>query len=529
MLTIENLSYSHPNKDLLFQGLHWSVNKLEKVALVGNNGVGKTTFLKIIAGELSPTIGTVSTDEAPYYIPQVFGQYNHLSIAQALQVEEKLTALHGILNGDASAENFQQLKEDWTIEERCQSALSYWGLENVQLFDKLNSLSGGQKTKVFLAGLLIHNPAFILLDEPTNHLDLSSRELLISYLHSVKSTVIVVSHDRKLLNSLNTTCELLADGIKTYGGNYEFYKAQKDIELEALSQEIRSKEKALKNAKATERDALERKKRQDARAKKYLSSAGLPKIVSNAWKGNAEKSAGKLAGVHAEKTSIIKEELSNLRANQPLEDQMKLDFESSALHTGKNIFLAENMNFSYPGEGPVWKENITLRILSGDRLVIKGDNGSGKTTLIKLILGVLKPTEGESLVASVKHVYIDQDYSLIKDDLTVLEQAMAYNVSSLLDHEVKTRLNRFLFSKDEWDKPCSYLSGGEKMRLVICCLNISNQAPDIMVLDEPTNNLDIQNIDILTNAVNDYLGTLIVVSHDAVFLESINISKTVEL
>ena len=203
MLILKNVSYTHPNKELLFDNINFTVNHQDKIALIGNNGIGKSTLLKIISKKLQPANGQIQIDSEPYYIPQIFGQYNHLTIAQALGIEEKLNALKEILNGNATEENFNALNDDWTIEERCNEALNYWQLNNLDLTQKIETLSGGQKTKVFLACISIHQPELIFLDEPSNHLDISSRQLLYDFIQFTKSTLIVVSHDRKLLNLLN--------------------------------------------------------------------------------------------------------------------------------------------------------------------------------------------------------------------------------------------------------------------------------------------------------------------------------------
>ena len=207
-------------------------------------------------------------------------------------------------------------------------------------------------------------------------------------------------------------------------------------------------------------------------------------------------------------------------------DKMKFGLDHSGLHKGKTLFTATDMNFSYDSQ-PLWTNDLNFQITSGERIVLKGLNGSGKTTLIKIILGSLETKTVYR--ADNKSVYIDQDYSLIDNNLKVYEQAQQFNTSALQEHEIKIRLTRFLFTKEDWNKPCSALSGGEKMRLMLCCLTINNQSPDIIVLDEPTNNLDIRNIEILTAAVNEYQGTLIVVSHDEHFLEQINVERIIEL
>jgi ATPase subunit of ABC transporter with duplicated ATPase domains len=525
MLFLQDLSYLHPNKELLFENIYLTVNRRDKIALIGNNGSGKSTLLKLIAGELLPHEGQLILDTVPYYIPQLFGQYNHLTVAQALRIDGKLSALQQILAGHVTEHNLNLLNDDWTIEERCQEALQYWQLNELSLSQPMATLSGGQKTKVFLAGIHIHQPQLVLLDEPSNHLDTAGRELLYEFIAATTCALIVVSHDRKLLNGLPAIAELSKRGLTLYGGNYDFYAEQKAIANNALSQDIQSKEKALRKAKEKERETMERQQKLDARGKRKQEKAGVARIMMNTLRNNAENSTAKIKGAHGEKISGIADELQALRNELPDIDRMQLGFDNTSLHQGKVLFTATGINHVY-GNHRLWKEDLDWQINSGERIAIKGLNGSGKTTLIKIILGELEPTTGAVFRADYKSVYIDQDYSLINNQQTVYEQARQYNKTGLQEHEIKIRLNRFLFSKDDWDKPGNTLSGGERMRLLLCCLTISNQAPDIIMLDEPTNNLDIQNIEILTAAINAYTGTLLVVSHDEHFLEQVNVKGT---
>ena len=528
MLILKNLFYTHTDKSLLFNNINLNIATGAKVALLGNNGVGKSTLLKVIAGLLPASEGSVQADTRPYYVPQVFGQYDNLTVAQALQVDDKLNALQQILNGDTYDLNYSVLNDDWTIEERCNEALQRWQLNDVNPQQAMNTLSGGQKTRVLLAGIYVNNPEFILLDEPTNHLDTTGRSLLYDLAEYSASTLLIVSHDRKLLNKLNTICELTCNGINIYGGNYDFYAAQKELESAALNDDVRNTEKTLRKAKEKEREITERQQKLNARGRKKQEKAGLPTIVMHSFKNNAEKSTSKLKDVHAEKTAAIEEELYALRNALPNIDTMKLGFDDALLHKGKILFRAEYINFSY-GNSLLWQNNLSFEITSGERIALKGQNGSGKTTLIKIILGELNVEKGTVYTAINNTVYIDQDYSLINNQLSVYQQAQLFNTAALQEHEIKNRLNRFLFTKASWDKSCSGLSGGERMRLILCCLTISNKAPDMIILDEPTNNLDIQNINILTTAINQYKGTLIVVSHDTVFLEEIGVNRNIEI
>lgn len=525
MLIAQGISYTLSNRDLLFTDIDLAINKQEKIALIGNNGSGKSTLLKILAGNLPPSNGRVKADAKPYYVPQLFGQFNDYSVARALQIEDKLNALEEILKGHATDENLAALDDDWTIEERCQEAFAHWKLGELDPTQKMETLSGGQKTRVFLAGILIHNPEIVLLDEPSNHLDALGRNILYDYITTTTGTLMVVSHDRTLLNLLNTVFELSQRGITVYGGNYDFYAEQKKIAYEALQQDLKSKEKALRKAKETEREAMERQQKLDARGKKKQEKAGLPTIMMKTFRNNAEKSTARMKDVHDEKVEGISQELNQLRKTLPDVNKMKMDLDDSALHRGKILVTAKDINFGYD-DRLLWKHALSFQIASGDRIVVKGANGSGKTTLIKMILGKGESHSGTLERAGVKSIYIDQDYSLIDNTRSVYEQAQQFNSGALEEHEVKIRLNRFLFTKAYWDKPCKVLSGGEKMRLILCCLMINHQAPDMIVLDEPTNNLDIQNIEILTAAINEYQGTLLVVSHDAYFLKQINVERS---
>lgn len=528
MLILKKLSYIFPNKDVLFSDISLTINRQEKISLIGKNGVGKSTLLKIITGDLQHLDGQYTVQAKPYYIPQIFGQFNHLSIAQALGVEQKLLAFQAILEGDASEDNYRLLDDDWTIESRCEEALAYWQLSDFDLNQSLASLSGGQKTRVLLAGMSIHQAELVLMDEPSNHLDLSGRQRLYEFIESTSSSLLIVSHDRTLLNLLDVTCEMKRDGIVSYGGNYDFYVQQKQIEQKALQHALQSKEKSLRKAKNKQRETLQRQNKLDARGRKKQIKSGVPKIVMNKMKNDAENSSSKLKHIHEKKMGSLSLELKDLREALPEIDNMTFGFEDSGLHRGKILFQAVDMNFRYDKE-QIWEETLNIEICSGERIALKGLNGSGKTTFIRLMLGELEAGTGTIKRADFSSVYIDQDYSLIRNQKTVLEQAESFNDSVLKEHEIKTRLTRFLFPKEVWDKSCQALSGGERMRLMLCCLTINQQSPDLIVLDEPTNNLDIQNIEILTKAINAYQGTLIVVSHDQRFLEEIEIQRSIEL
>ena len=541
-ISIQQISYIHPDKEVLFSDLNFAISKGQKLGLVGNNGCGKSTLLQIIAGQLSPSSGVIVRPDDLYYIPQHFGQYDSLTIAQALQIERKQQALHAILAGDVSNENFTILNDDWNIEERSIAALDLWGLGQFTLSYPMNLLSGGEKTRVFLAGMDIHHPSVILMDEPTNHLDSSGRQRLYDWVEKYRSTLLVVSHDRTLLNLLPEICELEKHQINYYGGNYEFYKEQKTLMQEALQQRIEEKEKALGIARKVARETAERRDKQNVRGEKSNIRKGGPRIVLNALQGKSEKSTSKLTGVHQEKAEKLTNERNQLRGSLSPTAALKTDFNSSSLHTGKILVTAKEINFSYHSNSinndiqensiskqQLWQAPVSFQLKSGDRLRIEGANGSGKTTLLKLITGQLQPQEGTLTRTDFSYVYLNQEYSIIDDRNSILEQAYAFNSRNLPEHEIKIILNRYLFPASEWDKSCRKLSGGEKMRLAFCCLMISNNTPDMFILDEPTNNLDIQSIEIITATIKNYAGTVIAISHDNYFIQEIGVEQCILL
>ena len=527
-IIIKDLSYTHTDKEVLFSNLNLIINSGEKTALTGNNGCGKSTLMRILAGEVSPGAGSVHCSGHLYYVPQHFGQYDGRTVAQVLGIDRKLTALCAILNGDAAEEHFARLDDDWNIEERTQAVLHAWHLNGISLLRPLEGLSGGEKTRLFLAGMELKEPDTLLLDEPTNHLDTAGRKRLYDFVHRTSATVLVISHDRTLLNLLPAICVLSRNGLACYGGNYDFYKEQKEVHRNALQQQLEEKEKALRLARKTAREMEERKARQNTRGEKASIKKGIPRILLGGLKNHAENSSSKLSNVHAEKTDKIQQEITNLKGSLPQTNKLKTDFNASALHIGKILVTAQNINFHYPDSNTnLWTVPLSFQLRSGNRFCIKGDNGSGKTTLLRLITGELTPTGGTIERADFTYVYLDQEYSLIQNEYTVSEQAEAFNLRHLPEHEIKTVLNRYLFPQDVWNKPCGKLSGGEKMRLAFCCLMIADNTPDLFILDEPTNNLDIESIEIITATIRNYQGTVLAVSHDRDFLKETGIEQEI--
>lgn len=527
-LIVKSISYIHPDRSRLFSKISFTVAQGQKIALVGNNGVGKSTLLKMIAGTLRPSEGEIILSGKPYYIPQHTGQFDYLTIAGALGVEKKLKALQAILRGEANFENLTVLDDDWDIEERCKAAFSLWGISYLKPEQSMNLLSGGEKTKVFLSGISIYSPPLILLDEPSNHLDGESREILYGFIRKSKTTLLAVSHDRTLLDLFDVTLELTADSIETYGGNYSFYKTAKEQKLQALHNRLEAGETLLKKTRQKAREMTEQRQKLEVRGNKQGEKKGLPKIVRGNLQRKAEQSTAHLKDTQNGKMEAVSESIRTIKEQIRKEETLKITLSNPGLHKGKILVKGEGLMFSF-GEQTLWKKPLDFMIWSGDRIRIEGRNGTGKTTLAKLLMKTLHPGSGNLFVADFSSIYVDQDYSLLDHSLTVIEQVWKFNKRHLSESDLKMLLHRHQFTSETWTKKCGQLSGGEKMKLLFCCITISDNIPEVILLDEPTNNLDVASQEILTTALKNFGGTLIFISHDAYFVREMNVQKRIVL
>lgn len=529
MLQLHQLTYGYPNGNILFKQLDYSLAP-GLSGLTGPNGSGKSTLLQLMAGQLPAVKGRIESTEKPYYVPQHYGQFDHLTIAAVLQIEQPLKALKAILAGETTEKNFTDLGEQWDLEERLLKSFSQWELKAMSPDTPFGQLSGGMKTKVLLSGLSLHEPRCILLDEPTNHLDGSARALFYQFLQGFKGAALIVSHDRVLLDKMQSIVVLQNQELTTYGGNYQFYMEEVSRQKNALQQQLKSKSQSLKQAEELRRQVIQRKQKLDSRGKAKQEKAGLPTILQHSLKNKAENSSARLDASHGEKIDLLKSEVKSLREQDKQIAGMRLAISDSQLHRGKLLVQAEQLVFQYEGAaGPVWKTPLDFSLYSGARWVISGDNGSGKSTLMQLIQKVLEPTGGRIYAAASSLLQLDQHYQIIQPALSVMEQANLFKHPTILAHQVGIALTRFLFTPDFWDKPCSTLSGGERMRLALCCLSLKKEAPDLLLLDEPTNNLDLENLHILTEVVAAFKGTLLVTSHDPMFLQQIGITHALNL
>lgn len=529
-IQIQNLSYVPSDVSrALFYGLNLQFGQ-EKIGIVGRNGVGKSTLLKLITGELEVSAGSISSQGVISYLPQIASFQIAKTVAAAINIEEKLAALKRIQQGSSDESDYEILNDDWLVEDRAKSCLDTFDLSYLSLEQSIDDLSGGEQTRLSLTRIFMDEPDFLLLDEPTNHLDQHSRELFYNAIDNFSGGVIVASHDRALLNKMDKIVELTSLGAATYGGNFDDYVRLKAIEKDAAQHTLDAEIKILDKAKATIQKRFEKHQKNEAKGNRnkknqILARGSYDKLEIKSAKGRSEKTNKRIRVQAERKTEDINRKLLEAKTEVEELKELKIRVNSEKIPTNKIVLDCQKISFFY-GEDTEIIKDFNFSIVGSERIAIAGDNGTGKTTLIKLILGEIKPKSGliKNKVDSIR--YLDQHCALLKLEFSVLDNFKYFN-PTLSDFECRSYLAQFLFRNIMVDKKTSELSGGERLRALLACILMSSEPEQLLILDEPTNHLDLESIEIFEEALKQFQGAMLVISHDPIFLKNIGIDKTI--
>lgn len=510
-MKIDNLSLSFGTAEV-YKNLTVEFNQNDKVGIIGVNGAGKTTLFKLILGELTPDVGTITVSSKIGYLPQVIEDnfdkemsvFDYLLSARPIkELENKLTNLYEQIATEKNEHNLKKymkditkVEDELTYYEQCNAEsellkiIAGMNIDDTLLDLKLKNLSGGQKSKIAFARLLYSKPETLLLDEPTNHLDLDTKDYIIEYLKNYKGLILVISHDTSFLDEITNKTLYIDKNKKTgtlYNGSYSKYEKIK-------------KERELATSRLHDKQQKEEEK--------------LKEIIARYIRGN-EKKANIAKDRQKKLEKLLSEKVEVEKKNKYTKFKINIKYPSYSIPISCN-----NLTFGYTEENLLY-QNLTFDLIRGEKFLIVGENGIGKTTLLKLIMNILTPLEGSINISEKTLIgYYAQEHDLLNKEKTIKEN---FSDSGLTDYELRRFLGSFLFTNDDIFKKINILSPGERSRVALAKIALSGA--NTLLLDEPTNHLDPMTQLIIADTFKDYEGTMLVVSHNLEFVDNLGIER----
>ncbi|TLK54827.1 ABC-F family ATP-binding cassette domain-containing protein [Glutamicibacter sp. V16R2B1] len=515
-VTIHSLSFAWPDGSPALREVNGTFNT-GKTGLVGENGAGKSTLLKLIAGQLRPSGGHVETTAEVGYLPQNLILDEQMTVAGLLGIETTLAALRAIEAGSVDVADFEAVGERWDIEARAEAELARVGFGAQDLTRAVTTLSGGEAMLLAVTGLRLAQHGITLLDEPTNNLDLPTRRQLYAMLQTWPGTLIVVSHDLQLLELMEQTTELHGGTLRSFGGPYSIYREQLQAEQAAAQQAARNAEQALKVEKRQRVEAETKLARRQRQGRSLQMSGSIPRMAADNLRKKSQASAGAMRSHLESKVDSAQQAVDAADAKVRQVEQINLELPDPALPRGRRIAEFSDAAATHSIQGP-------------ERVGLVGPNGAGKTTLLRRLLSGTGPTDGT--VSATLHTdrvgYLPQRLDSLDEHASALDNVRSA-APGASPGQIRNFLARMLLRGSSVDRELGTLSGGERFRVYLATVLLAQPVPHLVILDEPTNNLDISSVEQLVQALRAYHGALLVVSHDEAFLASLGLDYLLSL
>jgi ATPase subunit of ABC transporter with duplicated ATPase domains len=521
-LTLDGVACSSPDGTLLFSGLTLSVER-GLVGIVGRNGSGKSTLLHAIAGEVPVAAGTIHLSGTVGLLRQLPVEAA-ATVAEVLAVGEALDLLERIESGAAAPEDHERAQ--WDLPARLESALASVGLPSLDVTRPIDTLSGGERTRLMLAALLLPKPDIILLDEPTNNLDEDGRAAVAELVDRWSGPALVATHDRDLLRRADRIVELTGAGVHVVGGGWDLFEEVRSAERLRAAEAAEKAAAEVESSKREKQREAEKQARRDKRGRAVAAKAIDPKIYLGAQKRRAEATAARYRAVGEEIVERAKDSLDEARARVERVVPVRIELPPSGLPARHVLVEARDIIVERGGRplfGP-----LDLSVVGPERIAIVGRNGVGKTSLIRAILGLEPVTSGDIRADRKRMAMLDQHLSLLDPEETLLEAMQRLNLE-MSRQEAHQALAAYGFRNALAARRSGSLSGGERVRLALACLFSRPEPPQMLILDEPTNHLDLAATEQLEEALASYDGAILCVSHDPAFREALAVSREIAL
>jgi ATPase subunit of ABC transporter with duplicated ATPase domains len=495
-LILDSISLVTPDGRPLFDGLTLAIGR-ERTGLVGRNGCGKSTLLRLIGGEIEPSGGSLQRIGSIGMIAQLADE--RLTVGQALGVASDLARLRRLERGEGSLEDAADA--DWTLETRVQAALVETGLPSLPLNRTIASLSGGERTRVALARLLIEAPDVLLLDEPTNNLDADGRQAVAQLLERWHGGVLVASHDRALLDRVDRIVELTSVGVTIFGGAWSAFAEARKAARARAEADLRRASDALRNTERALQKAREKKARRDKAGRAWRAKGIEDKMFLDREKERAENTAARESHLGDRLIGDRTEALEDAQARVEILTPLAIDLPRTHLSDGRELLALKDVVMTV-GERHLFGP-LSFDVRGPARIAIRGANGSGKTTLFRLIMGELQPSGGNTGRLTDRVAVLDQHVGLLDPAAGILDNLRRLN-PELTANEAHAALARFAFRNRAALQIAGTLSGGERLRAGLACVFARPQPPFLLLLDEPTNHLDLASIEELETALKRF-------------------------